>query len=394
MLVVYSGAAPIQRRIFVAVVDDNVSKELVFRLERHQGSIDLAAMTCFVKVESGEFMDKIPLTVREISDSLIDIHWSLGRAVTSRDKSLAQLQFEDTNEDIVWQTEAILIVMSRTIPVDEYIVNEYPTVLQDHERRIGALEEFEEAVGDTYATKIEVQTEDAAIRDEMTEADQALSDRIGQVQDSLQDSIDDVAQDLSDYETHSQGQIAALDSDIDDLEGRKVSKSDVTFAFDSATGRITLGIGNSPVTGEPISLVIDIPTELIVSRGYYDAENERIVLVLANGSNIYIPVGSLIDQINAGETATIVCSYNSDTNTITASLKNGSVTLSHLDQEAYDAVMMKSAFELHYGETPSSEFPGVTLPYYELRYAEGISVVETESVEFPGVMLPSVQITY
>ena len=53
--------------------------------------------------------------------------------------------------------------------------------------------------------------------------------------------------------------------------------------------------------------VIDLPLELIVSSGTYDGVNKQIVLTLANGSTIDIPIGDLISDIyNQSEVDTLL----------------------------------------------------------------------------------------
>ena len=53
-----------------------------------------------------------------------------------------QIQFEGgTNTDItVWQTEAITITLSRTIPADVAIAQQHPAVIQDLTARVEKLE--------------------------------------------------------------------------------------------------------------------------------------------------------------------------------------------------------------------------------------------------------------
>src|SRR5690606_3980915 len=44
---------------------------------------------------------------------------------------------------------------------------------------------------------------------------------------------------------------------------------------------------------------IDLPLELLVESGYYDEVTNELVLVLANGSEIRIPVGNLLTDLDA-----------------------------------------------------------------------------------------------
>ena len=66
---------------------------------------------------------------------------------------------------------------------------------------------------------------------------------------------------------------------------------DVSYV--SATGILTFTrFDNTTVT-------VDLPLELIIESGYYDAVNNDIVLVLANASEIKIPAGDLLTDLDA-----------------------------------------------------------------------------------------------
>lgn len=72
--------------------------------------------------------------------------------------------------------------------------------------------------------------------------------------------------------------------------------SGTALSFVATTGSLSL----KDSAGNVLSTV-DLPTELIVTSGSYDAETESLILVLASGDTITIPVGSLIDIYAADE---------------------------------------------------------------------------------------------
>ena len=53
-----------------------------------------------------------------------------------------QIQFEQNTDGdvVVWQTEAITFTLARTIPADNEIEKQYPTVLQDLTARVEKIE--------------------------------------------------------------------------------------------------------------------------------------------------------------------------------------------------------------------------------------------------------------
>ena len=84
---------------------------------------------------------------------------------------------------------------------------------------------------------------------------------------------------------------SALYNRILRLEGEAFT----SIAYDSATGKLTF----TAVDGTQES--VDLPLELITSGGYYDDTegSEAVVLVLANGDEIRIPVDSMLSELIA-----------------------------------------------------------------------------------------------
>lgn len=76
---------------------------------------------------------------------------------------------------------------------------------------------------------------------------------------------------------------------------RLESEAFTSIAYDSATGKLTF----TAVDGTHES--VDLPLELITSGGYYDDTegSEAVVLVLANGDEIRIPVDSMLSELIA-----------------------------------------------------------------------------------------------
>lgn len=131
--------------------------------------------------------------------------------------------------------------------------------------------------------------------------------------------------DIESVSSDNKTNIAALDvrvtqneSDINALDGRVtqnetdigINKGDISsnlikitaletanmfkdVSYNSTNGVITFTLFDDTTK------TIDLPLELIVESGYYDEANNALVLVLANGSEIDIPVGDLLTDLDA-----------------------------------------------------------------------------------------------
>lgn len=77
------------------------------------------------------------------------------------------------------------------------------------------------------------------------------------------------------------------------------------ISYTASTG--VLGVTLKDQDGNELSSKnVDLPLELIVSSGTYNASTKNIELVLANGEKILVPVGDLIDEYTAdGTTITL-----------------------------------------------------------------------------------------
>lgn len=81
-------------------------------------------------------------------------------------------------------------------------------------------------------------------------------------------------------------------------------------SYNAADGKLQFTFGDGSVQ------VIDLPLELLIKSGDYDAETQSIMLTLANGDKIVIPVAALVDTYTA-DNQTLVCDNN------TFSVKDG-----------------------------------------------------------------------
>ncbi|MFA7097399.1 MAG: hypothetical protein WC383_13085, partial [Gammaproteobacteria bacterium] len=109
----------------------------------------------------------------------------------------------------------------------------------------------------------------------------------------------------------NKGQLDTVDDDVTALETANMFKS-VSYA--SATGILTFTRYDDTTTA------IDFPLELIVQSGSYDAVNNEIVLVLADSSEIRIPVDNLLTDLDA-----VNVRYSNATSGLTAENVQGAI---------------------------------------------------------------------
>ncbi len=138
---------------------------------------------------------------------------------------------------------------------------------------------------------------------EFKQAIRKLADRPQMSAQALKEYFDGSAEELR----------VALNALIDALSGFAAHTiSDVQYT--AADGKLTF------ITASGEEVCIDLPLELLVESGHYDAAKQNIVLVLANGDELNIPVGDLvgaaIDTYHA-DGQTLVCKDN------TFSVKDG-----------------------------------------------------------------------
>ena len=108
-----------------------------------------------------------------------------------------------------------------------------------------------------------------------------------------------------------QGQIDGLISTTDNhggritsLEGNSTSHGVRITNLEEVSDGLVETVAYTPENGhltffrhDGSSFYLDLPLELIVDGGYYDELNQKVVLVLANGDEIKIPIGDILQGI-------------------------------------------------------------------------------------------------
>lgn len=142
----HSGIVAEQERYKYAVKANNKSNIIIFKFSKEQDSIILDPDKHFyVKVQnSGKtFTDKDPNVVVTSDANNVFISWTMLRKVTAYKNIDVQVQYEDADEDIVWQSAIVNIDLFQTIPADKEIEDKYPSILMAHQQK---LDEFERRI--------------------------------------------------------------------------------------------------------------------------------------------------------------------------------------------------------------------------------------------------------
>lgn len=140
----YDTASPI-KYYAVGIQGNNLADKLEFVIKRKTVSgLDLAEYTPYIKLQNvkAAYYDKDTHVEKIVTNDEVRLIYRLRRKTTMYAAFDLQIQFEGgTNTDItVWQTEAITITLSRTIPADVAIAQQHPAVIQDLTARVEKLE--------------------------------------------------------------------------------------------------------------------------------------------------------------------------------------------------------------------------------------------------------------
>lgn len=90
---------------------------------------------------NGRIMDKVELT-KAIADNKLTLTWHVTDYTTQEDGTLTyQIIFENSQRTVVWYSNNAIMFVNSSIDADENITANYPTLLQQWELRMEALEE-------------------------------------------------------------------------------------------------------------------------------------------------------------------------------------------------------------------------------------------------------------
>lgn len=145
MIINFYDTASLIKYYAVGIQGNNLADKLEFVIKRKTVSgLDLAEYTPYIKLQNvkAAYYDKDTRVEKIVTNDEVRLIYRLRRKTTMYAAFDLQIQFEGgTNTDItVWQTEAITITLSRTIPADVAIAQQHPAVIQDLTARVEKLE--------------------------------------------------------------------------------------------------------------------------------------------------------------------------------------------------------------------------------------------------------------
>lgn len=342
MKIEYTGREPSDRKFDCGVREDNNAEAIEFVVGAEQGALSLTSFAAYVKVATPlyEYADKQKITfaVDESDDSKIVGRWEIERKTTDHETVNMNLEFENAESEVVWQTYVVQLHFHRTVKADEAVANNYPTVLQDLEHRVGELEEhgggggtgdvtheeLEQAIAEVNASIAEVEggiptalsqlTQDSKHRT-VTDTEKATyaakSDFSGSY-DDLTDkpTIPTTAEDVNAVPTTRtindkalSGNITLSAQDVGALADSTKYGASFEFIVDTTTFILTARLKDQDGNVLGTAQTVDLPLESVVVDGSYDSATREVVLTLQSGSKIRFSVADLVSglqsQINA-----------------------------------------------------------------------------------------------
>lgn len=119
-----------------AIRTDNNSRKVKFVVYKEQ-DIDLTTLAPYIKLDNIDksFADKVRLE-EVINDDTIELTWTILRVQSKYHHLNTQIQFEDVDNDIVFQLPIIEFNIEKSIYADEEVENLYPSVIQDLQKQI------------------------------------------------------------------------------------------------------------------------------------------------------------------------------------------------------------------------------------------------------------------
>ena len=109
MQIYFTGNTTPVKSFNIGIKGNNAADTIEFILDAQQGNVDLSACTAYVKSASPitSFADKQRVEIQSADEGKIKVSWSMLRKHTLNHSLNVQLQFEDYDRDICWQTVSL-----------------------------------------------------------------------------------------------------------------------------------------------------------------------------------------------------------------------------------------------------------------------------------------------
>lgn len=142
MEVKYKGIVAECSKFKYCVKNNNKANIIIFKIEKKQETITLDTRNRFyIKVQNSykTYIDKDPKVSLTEDETYIYVSWQMLVKATRHKSIDLQVQYEDANNSIVWQTAMINVDLHGTIEADKEIENVYPNILMDLQKQINDL---------------------------------------------------------------------------------------------------------------------------------------------------------------------------------------------------------------------------------------------------------------
>ena len=139
LIINYKGNTPQHRFYSVGVRGENKSNKIRFIVPIQQKDVVLSVdYTAYLKLRDKDhcYYDKIELVDKVYDENFIYLTWLITRKSTNYKHLDLQLQFENTDNDVVLETLIAELEMNDFINADKEIEEQYPSVLMSLQKQI------------------------------------------------------------------------------------------------------------------------------------------------------------------------------------------------------------------------------------------------------------------
>ncbi len=133
--------------------------------------------------------------------------------------------------------------------------------------------------------------------------------------------------------------ITTNETNITDLQ-LNIKGTIIDVVYTPIDGKLTFKFQDTEIPNK----VIDLPMELLIEEGHFDAENEAIILTLANNQTLNIPVGDLITEISSRLTTaeTNISSNTQNINNLNARVTKNEQSIGSLETSTLEEITLWS----------------------------------------------------
>lgn len=327
-----NSRTPIVERKKIGITAENDIEKLQFILDKELITENTIPQ---LEVEFPDLEKKI-IRLNRVSDTTAEI--KVKNSLLKQEGNL-KMQFVLNAEDkVVFKSDVFTMYVKEAINAEKTIEEEYPTIMQEvQEIKKGLNSKVDKNTFDTYKTENDKKVGDleAKVDNLHNYDDTAIKkdiENIQKEQETQNNNISNINSSISKISNEQKTQDNAILNNTDKitlLENKSGSKLNLTLNTENYV--MTLELLNAK--DEIISTQsIDFPLEQVIINGRY--ENGSLILTLQNGTEITIPISSLINGLVNEETFnSFVEELETELETINSKLENVDTEMEELKTE-------------------------------------------------------------